>query len=621
MSNINTFFDNAPLHNKIKQNENEEPDQNDVLIMDDIDDFGQSFSNLNDIKKLNSEKINENKEKSKQVIENILEREKKINPIVNRIENLREKSNTTKTIPIINSDNVNGKNVTSNIDNLFSNYKNSSLFNSNLNSITNHNLLNAKIEKEAKAAELEQKMNAVNLNEQKIFSISNNRSNQNNNNYGNQIHFERNAKLRNNAINSNNASSNKELINLLNKPVNNFENKQATNLNIFNANKYEQENINGFSNLNNINNIINNQNTNNNNTRYPDLNSRESGTNGTRKLDNNTSINMHSAKGKNLNAYNNNINQNTSTESYRSQIQNYNNNNNSLQINRISDSDQVNYDKFKTPTAQRQLHNNNTNNSNDNKINPEFHSVREYASREEMNPKYKNNMEDHVKIIDKFNENAKMGLFSLYDGHGGEDPVKYAKERIPEILAKFIKNSNDSIDNCLTAAFEKVDNELKFYDSENTGTTATVVVINGKQLFLANVGDSRCVLVTGAFELQNISYDHKCSDEFEIERIKKSGGMIFNNRVFGQLALTRALGDHAIKKYGVVSTPFVKRVEVKTGDFIVIASDGVWDVTSDEEIIGFIKKGGKCAEIVDCVVQHSLLKGSKDNISCVVVKI
>jgi serine/threonine protein phosphatase PrpC len=593
MSNINTFFDNAPLLDNLRQNSKEEQDQNDVIIMDDIDDFGQTFSNLNDIKKLNTEKNNENSEINKQAVENLFEKDKKLNP------NFKEKSNTRNTIPIIHSDNINGKNVSSNIDNLFSNYKNSSLFNSNLNQITNKKLLDGKIEKETKVADLEQKMNTINLNEHK--NLSNNNINNRNNYASNQIHFERNTKITNNAINSNIINSNKELISLINKPINSLDNKQTS--------KFDQENLKNFSNLNN-NNITNiNQTNSQNNSRYPVLNSRQVVTYGIRTLDNNTSINMNSAKNKNLNAYNNN-NISNSSDYNLNQILNYSdltNNNININTNSFSDTDQVNYDKLKTRTLQPP--------------NQEFFSVKEFASREEMNPKCKNNMEDFVKIIDKFNENAKMGLFSLYDGHGGEDSVKYVKDRLAEILAKFIKNSNDSIDNCLISAFEKVDNELKFYDSENTGTTATVVVIHGKNLFLANVGDSSCMFINSNFEVKKISYDHKCTDEKEIERIKYAGGMIFNNRVFGQLALTRALGDHAIKKYGVISKPFTAKIEVKSGDFVVIASDGVWDVNSDEDVKGFIQKGGRCTEIVDAIVKQSLLKGSKDNISCIVLKI
>jgi len=641
MSNINTFFDNVPLNEKLRQNTKEETDNNDVLIMDDIDDFGRSFSNINDIKNLNSEKIHENLELKKQGENDIDSTSlQKIDKI--KAENLNEKKIPNKNIPIINSESTNNRNLNSNIDNLFYNFKNSSLFSSNMNLITMNNLPNSKIDKESVPIESEQKLNNINLHDgnKNFNSNRNNFSNVNNNLNTNAnlngIHFERNTKLRNNALNSN-PNSTKELINLMTKPVNSLDNKHINNNNANNfSNKYEFENTKNFSSNTNTLNTIQNS----NNSRYPDLKARQNFNNG-RTLDNNSSINMNSAKNKSLNGYNNNANlsnnlnnlnnpsnsnsfnnSNTntisSTDSYRDQIFNFNNNANSnkSEKNRISDSDQVNYDKTQNSIFSLQ------------KPQQEFYSVKDFASREEMNPKYKNNMEDYVKIIDRFNGNPKMGLFSLYDGHGGEDPVKYVKDRMPEILAKFIKNSNDSIDNCLKSAFEKIDNELKFYDSENTGTTATVVVINGKYLYLANVGDSKCIIATSLsnnknnIEIKKISYDHKCGDEAEAERIKNSGGMIFNNRVFGQLALTRALGDHAIKKYGVISDPHVTKFEIKQSDkFIIICSDGVWDVTSDDDLKAILIKSNNCAEIVDAITQHSLIKGSKDNISCVAFRL
>ncbi len=342
----------------------------------------------------------------------------------------------------------------------------------------------------------------------------------------------------------------------------------------------------------NSNNICFGNNYNNNtNSRYPDVNKNPEYNKS--HITNNSSINMNSIKNKDL-KMDTNSNKNKFSLKFNPDIINQNNFNNEITFTDSSEHNVVNYNKTKTypfSIGQASICN------NPNK--KEFYSVNEFAFREEINSKYKNNMEDYTKILDKFNENKKMGFFSLFDGHGGEDPVKYVKERMPEILGKLIKNSNNTIDECLISAFEKVDNELKFYDSENNGTTATVVVINDKYIYSANVGDSKSILVNitnninsneninddinwtiDNIKIKQLSCDHKCNDESEIKRIKNSGGMIFNDRVFGQLAITRALGDHAIKKYGVISTPFVSITEIKKNDkFIIIASDGVWDVT------------------------------------------
>lgn len=65
--------------------------------------------------------------------------------------------------------------------------------------------------------------------------------------------------------------------------------------------------------------------------------------------------------------------------------------------------------------------------------------------------------------------------------------------------------------------------------------------------FQANAGDSRAIAsVWGTVE--PLSYDHKPYKESEIKRIKAAGGWVINNRVNGNLALSRALGDFVFKK-------------------------------------------------------------------------
>ena len=79
-----------------------------------------------------------------------------------------------------------------------------------------------------------------------------------------------------------------------------------------------------------------------------------------------------------------------------------------------------------------------------------------------------------------------------------------------------------------------------------------------------------------------MSQDHKGTDFAEIERIKSGGGILFDGRVGGSLAVTRALGDHSLKSNGVIAKPYIQKHLLKTGDkFLIIACDGVWDVLED----------------------------------------
>ena len=126
-------------------------------------------------------------------------------------------------------------------------------------------------------------------------------------------------------------------------------------------------------------------------------------------------------------------------------------------------------------------------------------------------------------------------------------------------------------------------------DSDQCGSTACVAVIRvesgHKVLYIANVGDTRAVLSRNGVE-ERLSIDHKLSEKSEHQRIIDGGGVVMNDRVGGTLMLTRAFGDFALKDSGVISTPTIRKHFIRPFDrFVVIASDGVYDTLSDEDVI------------------------------------
>lgn len=267
-------------------------------------------------------------------------------------------------------------------------------------------------------------------------------------------------------------------------------------------------------------------------------------------------------------------------------------------------------------------------NRNNPHYNPKATNVKEYSYREDQNLKSRSYMEDMPKIIDQFDTGA--SFFSLYDGHGGSDPVKYCKDRMPEIFLNSIGLNTTNIEKAFQFAFQKLDDELKFTDSENVGTTATICYIKSETdtvvglkriLYSANVGDTRCVLLTNN-SFKRLSFDHKATEPSETLRIKSAGGMVFNGRAGGQLALSRALGDHALKKYGVSCMPYVAKHVIDFNDkYVIIASDGVWDVITEEEILKLSFTISDADEFADIIVKTSINKGSRDNTSVIVVKL
>lgn len=79
---------------------------------------------------------------------------------------------------------------------------------------------------------------------------------------------------------------------------------------------------------------------------------------------------------------------------------------------------------------------------------------------------------------------------------------------------------------------------------DSIGCTSNVIFIDRKKkkIFVANAGDSRCVMGKNGKALE-MSIDHKPECQVEIVRITKSGSKIEDGRVDGNLNLTRSLGD------------------------------------------------------------------------------
>ena len=130
---------------------------------------------------------------------------------------------------------------------------------------------------------------------------------------------------------------------------------------------------------------------------------------------------------------------------------------------------------------------------------------------------------------------------------------------------------------------------MRLIDSDGCGSTGAVAVIRKEGahsvLYMANVGDSRAVLSRSG-KAERISIDHKADNPDEVARIKNTGGIVIDNRVGGVLAVTRAFGDHSLKRTGLIATPYVAKITLKPFDkYLIIASDGIWDELSDQDSV------------------------------------
>lgn len=125
------------------------------------------------------------------------------------------------------------------------------------------------------------------------------------------------------------------------------------------------------------------------------------------------------------------------------------------------------------------------------------------------------------------------------------------------------------------------------------GTTAVVALIHNRNIYVANAGDSRCMIVQRGGRVVPLSIDHKPSREDEEVRIKELGGRVIfwgRWRVEGVLAVSRAIGDMNLKPYVTCDPEIISHTITPDDHYVVLASDGLWDVMTNEEVSTFVTR-------------------------------
>jgi len=222
-------------------------------------------------------------------------------------------------------------------------------------------------------------------------------------------------------------------------------------------------------------------------------------------------------------------------------------------------------------------------------------------------------------------------FFGVFDGHGGGDVSNFLATNLYKEIQQQMKRkqweeqdkitddykiSLSSLVSAIRSAFENVESEIvAVKEFAYQGSTAVTVTIHEEEkdgsrtILSANVGDSRAVLCRNGTAV-DLTRDHKPSDEREQARIIAMGEKIeWDN--FGKvyrvrnLSLSRAIGD-SFAKPAVSPEVEIKmfRINKEEDEFMVLASDGLWDVMESQEVVNFIKKK-----------TDTLMAGSRDDVA------
>lgn len=232
-------------------------------------------------------------------------------------------------------------------------------------------------------------------------------------------------------------------------------------------------------------------------------------------------------------------------------------------------------------------------------------------------------MQDFYNIESSIIDDKQINFFGVFDGHGGTRAAGYLKEHLFENLLKhpaFIADTKSAI----SETYKKTDAE--FLDSGKgdiqDGSTAATAILVGNHLYVANVGDSRAV-ISKAGRAIALSDDHKPNRSDEQKRIEDAGGVVTWSgtwRVGGILAMSRAFGNRLLKRF-VVADPEIQDQEID-GDleFLILASDGLWDVVPNEHAVAFVMDEDGPEAAARKLTEIAFRRGSADNITCIVVQ-
>ncbi|KAJ9170925.1 hypothetical protein P3X46_018987 [Hevea brasiliensis] len=241
-----------------------------------------------------------------------------------------------------------------------------------------------------------------------------------------------------------------------------------------------------------------------------------------------------------------------------------------------------------------------------------------------MKGKSNHAMEDYVFSDFKQVNNNELGLFAIFDGHLGHDVANYLQTHLFDNILKEHDFWTDT-ESAIRRAYHTTDVEIlekAFVLGKGGSTAVTAILINGQKLVVANVGDSRAVISKNGVAKQ-LSVDHEPSKEKNT--IESRGGFVSNlpgdvPRVDGQLAVARAFGDKSLKIH-LSSEPDVAEETIDDDtEFIILASDGIWKVMSNQEAVDTIKDIKDAHSAAKRLIDEAVSRKSKDDISCIVVR-
>lgn len=219
---------------------------------------------------------------------------------------------------------------------------------------------------------------------------------------------------------------------------------------------------------------------------------------------------------------------------------------------------------------------------------------------------------------DRFVVNKELSLFMVADGMGGQERGELASGMAAEIIPQMVRDQLDKAepaDQAVCKALAQANQAIveagrSQPEGRRMGTTAVLALHRNDRVYVAGLGDSRAYLIRDG-EVEQLTVDHSVA-----QALVHSGALTPEEARHSPY-------QHVLHKF-LGCANMVDRAEVRpfgpeVGDRLLLGSDGLTNHLTEEDLIKGPKKFPDPQDWADHLVQIALERGSRDNVTCVVV--
>ena len=218
---------------------------------------------------------------------------------------------------------------------------------------------------------------------------------------------------------------------------------------------------------------------------------------------------------------------------------------------------------------------------------------------------------------DRFVLDPDRQVFLVADGMGGQESGEKASGLAADIIPRALENhlKKEDASSAVRHAMDEANQAIIHAGRHQVagrrmGTTAVVAVQRDDQIYIASLGDSRAYLIRGD-RVDQLTNDHTVADALER-----------NGTLTHEQARNSPWKNVLYKFLGcaeMTEGPEIRPFAPQAGDRLVLGSDGLTNFTTHDDLREGAKKFINPQDWADHLVKHALDRGSKDNVTCVVV--